>query len=178
MKPRELFLVILKVIGIYLIKDILFSIPGVADVIIRFSYNSSDFVISTMILALLSFAYQASIVYILLFKTGVIVDKLKLTAGFGDETFSFTMHRSSVYSIAVIVSGILVLVFSLTKLIKQVYYWLEYIQEKNQFYAGPPFEYVNLLTAITEVIIGIILLSKSQSIVNFIELKRREKAEA
>lgn len=178
MKPKELFLIALKVFGIFLIKDVLFTVPEIIDFLTQIVSSPSDFAVRTMIIAFLSIALQVSIVYLLLFKTSEIIDKLKLTSGFGEEALSFNLHRSSVYSIAVIVSGIMILVLTLPKLLRQIYYWIEYIREKNQFYAGPPFEYVNLLSAITEVVIGIILLSKSQSIVNFIELKRKEKSEA
>jgi hypothetical protein len=175
MKAQELFLIILKVFGIYLLKDVLFSVPPVVDNVIRLLGDSVDIAYFTMIVSLLALGLQVAIVYLLLFKTHDIIDKLKLTSGLREDTLVLNLHRSSVYSIAVIVSGIVILVFAIPNLLRQVYYWIQYIESKNHFYAGPPFDYASLLTAIFEVITGYLFISQKQAIVNFVEMKRRTK---
>jgi hypothetical protein len=178
MKVQELFAIILKVFGIYLIKDVFFSILPVFGNAIELGRESFELGIFSLILSLLTFGLQLAIVYLLLYKTNVIIDRLKLTSGFSEEALSLNLHRSSIYSIAIIVSGIIILVFAIPNLLKQIYSWLEYIEAKNEFYGGPPFQYGNLFATIAEVVIGSLFLTKKQTIANFIELNRREKIES
>jgi RsiW-degrading membrane proteinase PrsW (M82 family) len=174
MKARDLFTIILKIFGIYLIKDILFAIPKVFYYIIQFAQNSLEEGIFAFFASLLSLAFSVLIVYILVFRTDLVVSKLKLTKGVSEEPLLIDLHRSSVYTIAIIITGILILVFSVPELVKELYYWIEYIDSKNRFFASNPFDYTNLLTIIAQVILGMLLLNNQRNIVNFIERRRRD----
>lgn len=178
MKVQELFAVILKVFGIYLIKDVFYSVFPVLENAINYARESFELGLFSLILSILSFGLQFVIVYFLLFKTNEVIQKLKLTSGFPEETMALNLHRSSIYSIAIVVSGIIILVFAIPQLLKQIYNWLKYIEAKNDFYGESAFQYANLMVTIGEVIIGSIFLTKKQTIANFIELNRREKKEA
>lgn len=173
MKAKELFTIILKIFGIYLIKDVLLAIFPVLNQIFQFFEASGEVGLFSLIFYLLSLGLHLAIVYILLFKTEFLISKLKLTAGLSEEPMKFNMHRSSVYTIAIIVTGLLILVFAIPILVKQIYYWYEYMQAKRRMFGAPAYNYSGLIIAIIEVIIGLLFLGNQRTLVNFIEARRR-----
>ncbi len=174
MKPKDLFVIILKVIGIYLIKDVLLAIPPVISEVFQIFQVSKDVAFFSFIFSLFVLGLHLVIVYLLLFKTGYLISKLKLTTELSDEPLQNNMHRSSIYTIAIIVSGILILTFSLPSLVNHIYFWYEYVDSRKGINHSQKFDFSGLLTASTEVIIGFLFLGNQRTIVNFIELKRRE----
>lgn len=177
MTAKEFFTVILKVMGIYMIKDVLIAIPAVIQAVLQFFSYDAEGLLFTFLIAILVFGINGLIVYVLLFKTEFMIEKLKLISGFSEKPLTTGLHRSTVYTIAILISGILILVFSVPNMLRQVYYWLDYIRQSNEFYLGQPFDYANLIIAITEVIIGSLFIAKQRPLINFIERKRRDATE-
>ncbi len=95
MKAKDLFTIILKVFGIYLIKDVLLSIPSVLDNFFRILAMSPDVGFFSLIFSLLVLGLHLAIVYLLLFKTSFIISKLNLTSDLSEEPMVLNMHRSS-----------------------------------------------------------------------------------
>ena len=174
MKAKELFTIILKIFGIYLIKDVLLTIPPVLDQIVQFFEVSPDIGFFTFIFSLLNLGLHLLIVYLLLFKTNWLISKLKLTSDLSDEPLKFNMHRSSIYTIAIIVTGLVILVFAIPTLVKHFYSWYEYMDSRKRMFGTQSYNYSGLLIAITEVIIGLLFLGNQRNLVNFIESRKRE----
>jgi hypothetical protein len=174
MRAKDLFIIILKIFGIYLIKDVLLSIPPVLNSFLQMFEVSGAMAFFSLILSLLFLGLHGVIVYLLLFKTSFLVSKLNLTSELSDEPLVVNLHRSSVYTIAIIVSGILVLTFAIPNLVKEVYFLYEYSDSRKRLFAPTPYEYNRLITAIAEVIIGLLFLGNQSTIVNYIESKRRK----
>ena len=171
MKAKDLFTIILKVFGIYIIKDLLVSIPSVLSETHLLLVISSHRAAFSLFVALLVTVIYAGIVYILLFKTSWIISKLNLTSGLDEKPLVVNLHRSSVYTIAIIVAGLIVLVYSVPSLVRNFYFWYEYreaLELESTF-----FNYAPILTSLAEVILGLLLLGNQQALVNFIELRRR-----
>ncbi len=175
MKAKDLFTIILKVFGIYIIKDVLLTIPPILENVHQLVKVSEDLrmVVFSLLLSLLSFSLHLGIVYLLLFKNEWLISKLRLTANLSDEPLVVNLHRSSVYSIAIVVTGILILVFAVPELVSSLYGWYTYIEARNRWMLNVEFDYSHLISTLAEVIIGILLLAYQRNLVNFIEYRRR-----
>src|SRR5688572_20724746 len=121
MKAKDLFTIILKVFGIYLIKDVATAIPPVLAEVFQTFQFSRDVAFFTLIFSFLVLGLHLAIVYLLLFKTSFIISKLNLASDLSDEPIKLNMHRSSIYTIAIIISGLVILAFAIPKLVKQLY---------------------------------------------------------
>ncbi|HEV8284315.1 MAG TPA: hypothetical protein VGQ09_08390 [Chitinophagaceae bacterium] len=108
--------------------------------------------------------------YYLIFKTESVIQKLQLEKGFSEEKFSFNIHRSSVLSIIIVITGILVIVDAIPTFCKQLFL---YIQEIRMTYRQTNPDMSKLLVTIAQLIIGLVLIGSQKQIVNFIERKRR-----
>ena len=174
MKAKDLFTIILKVFGIYLIKDVLVSIPPVLDIFYKFSQFSADVAVFSLFVSLLTLAFYCGIVYLLIFKTNWIISKLQLTSNLSDEPLEMNLHRSSVYTIAIVISGIVILAFAIPQLVRELYAWYEYLDVRKSIFGAEYFDFSQLVKTLAEVIIGLLFLGNQKTLVNFIESRRRE----
>lgn len=174
MKATDLFLIILKIFGIYLLKDVLISIAPVLYSILSLSNQSLGMGIVNLILAFLTLGIYIGICYLLLFQGKWIISKLQLTSGLTDEPLTLNPHRSSVYTIAIIISGIVVLVFAVPQLVRSIYQWAQYMDLRRSTLNDDYFSYENMVVSFVEVIIGLLFLGNQRLIVNFIESRRRQ----
>ena len=177
MKARDLFTIVLKIFGIYLIKDILLAIPPVLNNFYRFLKVDPDVALFSLIFSFVALALHFTIVYLLLFKTNFLISKLNLTMGLSDQPLIINLHRSQIYTIAILITGLLILVFSIPVLIKHLYTWYEYVSSKERMFGVKFYDYSGLLISITEVIIGLLFLGNQQSLVNYIEYRKRKAKE-
>jgi flagellar biosynthesis protein FlhB len=174
MKATDLFLIILKIFGIYLIKDVLISIPPVLYTIVRATDVSLEFSYFELVLSLLTLGIYTGICYLLLFQGKWIISKLNLTSGLTDEPLTMNLHRSSVYTIAIIVSGIVILVFAVPQLVRTIYQWAQYMDLSRSTMNDDYYNYEKMVLSFVEVLIGLLFLGNQRLIVNFIESRRRE----
>ena|SRR5258706_9637500 len=106
MTPRSLFTIILKCLGIFFIKEFLLIIPQFLSVFLYFSRGDTVVTgIWTLLATLALLAVYFLVFYYLIFKTEYVIQKLQLEKGFDEERFSFKIHRSSLLSIIIIVTG-------------------------------------------------------------------------
>ncbi len=169
-----MFTIILKVFGIYLIKDVLLAIPPVIKNFYEFLEYDPDVALFSLIFSFSILALHSIIVYFLLFKTRFLILKLNLTAGLTDQPLTINLHRSQRYTIAILITGILILVFSIPMLVKHFYGWFEYVSSREKTFGTRSYDYSYLLISVSEVLIGLLFLGNQQALVNFIEYKRRK----
>lgn len=174
MKAKDLFTIILKIFGIYLIKDVLSAIPPVLAEVVRILQVSPEIGIVSLVFSLITLGFHLGIVYLLLFKTNFLISKLSLTSDFSEEPLRSNIHRSQIYTISIIVSGIIILAFAIPNLIKHLYFWYEFLDSKKKDFIDQSYDFSGILVGISEVVIGLLFLGNQKTIVNFIELKRRE----
>lgn len=174
MKASDLFLIILKVFGIYLIKDVLISIPPVLYSMLQMSELSMGMAITNLILSIFVLGIYTGICYLLLFQGKWIISKLQLTSGLTDEPLAMNPHRSAVLTIAIIISGIVILVFSVPQLVRSIYDWAVYMDLRKAMLDSGDFNYEKMIIAFCEVAIGLLFLGNQRLIVNFIESRRRQ----
>ena len=174
MKASDLFLIILKVFGIYLIKDVLTSIPPVLHSIVMVFDFSVDMSFFQLILAILTLGIYTGICYLLLFQGKWIISKLQLTSGLTDEPLVMNPHRSAVLTVAIIISGIVILVFSVPQLVRSIYQWSQYMDMRKAMLIADEFNYEKMILAFCQMVIGFLFLGNQRLIVNFIESGRRQ----
>ena len=177
MKAKDLFTIILKIFGIYLIKDVIISVPPVLYNFYSILQLDADVAVFSLFIAILTLAFYCWLVYLLIFKTNWVISKLQLTSNVSDEPLLVNLHRSSIYTIAIIVSGIVILVFAIPQFVREFYVWYEFIDSREGKYGDVYFDFSPLLKSIAEVIIGLLFLGNQRTIVNFIEARRRESTQ-
>jgi hypothetical protein len=171
MTTRSLFNIILKVLGIFFIKDILATIPQLFSVVLYLTKsNTATEAVWTLVMTILILFIYGLVSYYLIFKSDLLIDKLKLDKGFDQDSFSLNIHRSTILSISIIVIGGLIITDEIPNLCRQLF---AYFQERRMTYGqtNPSISYSILAGA--KIIIGLLLIGNQGQIVNFIEHKRR-----
>ncbi|MFB9840770.1 hypothetical protein [Mucilaginibacter ginsenosidivorans] len=179
MTPRSLFAIIIKIIGFYLLLGAVVSIPQTITALFsfksQFGYGSADDILTMGFFLVFSVSFHLAVMYYCIFKTEWIIDKLQLDQNFSEEKFEFSIHRSTVLRIAVIVIGGVMIADSLPLLCKQVFVFIRFNRTGADLKQNP--ETVWMIFYFVKFSAGFVLLSSSRPIVNFIELKRKKPAQ-
>jgi hypothetical protein len=172
MTPRSLFNIILKILGVFFIKDFLAAIPQVLSAILYLTNSDTRsegiWTLLTIFLILIIYWF---VCYYLIFKTELIIDVLHLDKGFDQETFPLNIHRSTILSISIIVIGGLLVADELPNLCRQLF---AYFQETRLTYGYTKPNIAYSVVSAAKIIIGFVLMTGQRQIVNFIELKRKK----
>ena len=182
MTPRNLFNVILKIFGLFFLREIVFIIPQLISSISllitpdNFSNNkSSSYGIAGFVLPLLILVFYVFIIYQLLFKTNNLIDKLNLDKGFNQEEFSFNLSTSMVLRITLIVVGGVILTNEIPNLCRNIF---SYFQEKSLTHGMTKPNYSYIIISAVKVIIGFLIIGERKRIVEFAEKRQAKKMTA
>jgi hypothetical protein len=174
MSPRDLFNIILKTLGILLIKDILIALPATLGMLVDLGELESD-ALFIAILPLLYLILYCFIIFLLIFRSGWIIDKLRLTDGFSSTDLSINFNRRAILSIAVIFTSLLIIVQALPQLVRELVAWVDYRRSSNRFLRMEgSFDYLWMVANAVEIAIGLTILYYQHSIVDFIIQKSRQ----
>ncbi len=178
MTPRSLFNVVLKIFGLFFLREIINAIPQVFSTSFLY-FGSSDMGATTImiIISLLILALYSFLVIQLLFKTNKIIDLLQLDKGFEEkelsfdtkEEFSIGLSSTLVLTIALIVLGGVILVEEIPVLCRQLYF---YFDQKNKGYNVMDTDFSYMVLSVAKILIGLLLLGERKRIVAFIESKK------
>jgi len=175
MTIKELFSVILKLLGIFFIKDILIAIPSFLSIFIGLFDGTLEGNIITSLLSIASIVTYCIIIYLLVIKTNWVISLLQLTEDFSQDTLKINLHRSSVLSIAVIFTGLVVVTQAIPGIVREIVEFVNYRQlSRGILNSAKPFEFIWFVSHVTELIIGMTLVSHYNHIVNFIERQRKK----
>jgi hypothetical protein len=173
MTPRTFWIIFIKILGLWLVLGSITVIPGFIGAL---SYYGKDRdmrgILIWVFMFLLLLGIFAGILWLFVFKTEWIIDKLRLDKGFTEEKIDVNIHRSTIINIAIIVFGGLMLIDALPLLLKEV---IQYYQEKeayNRFTPSPRTGWLFLY--FLKVIIGYFLVTYSRVVVNLIERQRKK----
>lgn len=171
MTIKSLFNIILKILGIFFIKDILATLPQLLSVIFYLTENDTvSEAVWTLVATILILLVYVTVSYILIFKSNMIIEKLQLDKGFEQDPISLNIHRSTILSISVIVIGGLLIADEIPNFCRQLF---AYFQEKRMTYGqtNPGISY-SVVSGV-KIIIGFLLIGNQRQIVNFIENRRK-----
>jgi hypothetical protein len=110
--------------------------------------------------------------YYLIFRTGLLIDKLKLEQGFDQETIPLNIHQSTILSISIIVVGALIIAESIPALCRQLF---AYYQEKRLAFGATNPSLSYSIAEGVKILIGLLLIGNQRQIVNLIEYMQRNK---
>jgi hypothetical protein len=171
MTPRSLFIIILRVIGLFLLIDILRIVPQLLSTMsVLLRTGETGTMITTIIFAILVTLIYFYVVRYILFRADKLVDKLSLDKNFTEDKFELNIHRSTVIKIAVVIIGGITLVEYFVPLILELYI---FIQSKGQGpeEGGSVVTPMNIVKDVLMVLIGFFLVSNSRTITNWTERK-------
>ena len=169
MSPRSLFNIILKVIGIYFVKEVLLLLP---QILTGFRFLNQGwraeawFMLFSVIITL---AIYSLVIFYFVLDTDTVIDKLELTKGIEEKNLSISVHRSTVLSIVIILIGMVTVITVLPYFLQSL---STYFGEKRFSYGSSPSPERFILYA-AELVLAILMIVYQKLIVNFIELKRR-----
>jgi len=170
MTPRNLFSIVLKILGLFFIRDLFMSLPQLLSVILYFKTGQTEEALWTLISSAIVIAVEIYICYYLIFRSEWIMDKLKLTDGFDQEAIPLNIHRSTVLSISVIVIGGLMLTDEIPNLCRRVF---SYFQQRRLNYSEYSKETPYIVLSIVKIILALLILSENRRIVSLILRKTR-----
>jgi hypothetical protein len=173
MTPRSLFNIILKVLGIFLLRDVLATIPQLLSIFLYFTKPDTAMEgIWTLLFIIVTLAVYSLVSYYLIFRSELIIDKLNLDRGFDQETIPLNVHRSTILSISIIVIGGLMVAEDIPALCRQLF---AYFQEKRMTHGAtnPSLSY-SVMNGV-RIVLGLLLIGNQRKIVNFIEYKQRNR---
>jgi hypothetical protein len=171
MTPRSLFNIILKVLGIFFIQDFLAAIPQLLSVISYFTTpDARQEAVWALITSLLVLFAYGIVSYYLIFRTNVIIDKLRLEKGFNQDNFPLNIHRSTVLSISIIVIGGLMVAGEIPNFCRLLF---SYYQQKRMTRGLQDPEISYVVFSGIKILVGILLISNQRQILRFIEWKRK-----
>jgi len=180
MTPRNLFNVILKIFGLFFLREIIYIIPQLISSIPSFA-KADDFGgeqfssggILPFIVTLIAISFYVFIIYQLLFNTNKIIDKLKLDQGFNQQEFSFNISTSLILTVSLIVIGGVILTNEIPNFCRNIF---SYFQEKNLTHGMTKPNYSYIVVSGVKIIIGLLIIGERKRIVEFVE-KRQDKKE-
>ncbi|MFT3935083.1 MAG: hypothetical protein QM726_15760 [Chitinophagaceae bacterium] len=171
MTPRTLFSIIVKVFGLFFIKNIFETITDLLPTIyylMRPELTLQGMV--TMAVYILYILMYALLAYYLIVKSDLVIDKLKLDKEYDQEIFQFNMHRSTVLSIALIVIGGLLIVEGIPTFLRHL---STYYFAKRDMYRSSDATISYMIVSGSKIIIGFLILAEKKKIINFVEAKRK-----
>ncbi len=179
MTPKTLFNIILKIFGLFFLKDIIETLGQfIVAVPYLFNGNTNSFDPNQRILLFIGtttiLAYYIFIAYLLFFKTNYFIEKLKLDQGFAQNEFLFQISRSSILTIALIVIGGIILTNEVPFLCKGLY---QYIQQLSiQRYGGTKPDISYTLITVVKIILALLIIGERKRIVAFAEIRQKKNS--
>ena len=178
MSPRTLWTIILKIFGLFLFLQVLYEIPQLFSTL---TFLISDRSYGSSVLPEIASVFFAMSVYLFfviafIFKTDWLISALRLEKSLPDEKLELNMHRSTILQIAIIVSGLLLLIESLPMLLKGLF---GYYQQMNDYDGFKKYPYAGLLILdLVKVLISFFMVTSSRLITNYVERRRKGKVKA
>jgi hypothetical protein len=174
MTPRTLWTIILKIFGLYVLIQALYIVLQLFVLLIGLAGQQNTTLWQALAYVLFSVGLYLMVVYISLFKTDLVINKLKLDTAIEEEKIEINIHRSSILTIVILLSGILMFADSAPTLLKELYSYFavinDYVHFKNYPRAGM------IIVEFLKTAFAIFMMTSSRLIVNFIERKRRKVA--
>ena len=170
MTPRTLFNIILKVLGIFFIRDFLAMVPELLSFIDLFKSPEAPDVLWTFVSAVFTFSVYWIVSYYLIFRSELIIDKFKLDKGFNQTTIPVNTHQSTILSISIMVIGGVMVINGIPDLCRQFYL---YLLDKKVNYSQTNRDISFFALSASKIIIGLLLINYQKKIVNYLESRKK-----
>jgi hypothetical protein len=170
MTPRSLFNIIIKIFGLFFLREIINTVPQLISSFLYFTKaDTAEEGLWTFILTAIILAFYTFLTFKLLFNTDYFLDKLKLDQGFDQHEFSFNISTSKVLTIAIIVTAGVILTNEIPNLCSHLF---SYFQENRMTRGMTKPNLIYSIISGVKIVIGLLLIGERNNIIEFIE--RRE----
>jgi cytochrome b subunit of formate dehydrogenase len=181
MTPRSLFKIILKIFGLFFLREIIKTVPQFVVSIVESINNGSitegvfSFAINVIVILFYGF-----IVAQLLFNTTNILDKFKLDQGFDEEEFSFEQEsKKGQFAIGITANMILMIALSVLAGIILVNEIPNLCKEIYLYITNPVAFGVNnksyIVFAVVKILIALLFIGERKRIIEFVGGKQTIK---
>lgn len=177
MSPRSLLNIILKVMGIYFVKEVLLLIPQLLSSFYFLTENFKTggwFILFSTVIML---AVYILVIFYLVLDTDAVIDRFELTKGIDEENLSITVHRSTVLSITILLVAIVMIATTLPYFLQSAFNYFREKRTESPFSPMRP-DPTRLILYGAELLIAILLMIYQKTLVNFIEQQRRRNQSA
>ena len=167
MSVRNFWTIFLKALGIWLVINGLTTITQFIAAFSSFVLGNNNelwTIIYSLLLLFGTIGIYILVLWLFVFKTSWLIDKLKLEKGFIDDRIEGDFDYSKVLTIAIIVIGGLIFIESLPSFCKETF---NYFQQKRMF--EEEFSSGWLFFYLTKTVIGYLLMTNSKIVVKYIE---------
>lgn len=174
MSIKTFWTMLIKILGIWLILESL-SVLSSAFWAIPWDTPFAEYILAIIVIIILTLAIYGIILWLFVFKSSWLIDKLRLDKGFTEEKIDLNVQRSTVLTIAVIVIGGIMLIESFPELCRQIFI---FIKQKYSYIDSPV--YSQIIFNGVKAVIGFLLITNNRTVVNFIDketIKKQEKTE-
>jgi hypothetical protein len=174
MEPRSLFNIILKILGIFFIRNILEALSRLLSVLVYLpQYDSQSegyFNLGVTIPPLILYTLFS---WLLIFRSDSLINMLKLDKGIGQSVASLRIDRTVISSTAIIIIGGWLLVNEIPEFFRHAVY---YLQERKLYVrmVRPDISYLTM--SAFKILIGLLLIVFNRKIVSFIDRRLVMKA--
>lgn len=175
MTPRSLFNIILKLLGLFFLREILNAVPSLVYSFLflvsdgNFYDGIANFVVSAIIVG-----FYLGVVHFLFFKTNYLLDKFKLAEGFEEDKFTFNVSDTTVLTIALIVVGALLLAVEIPNLCGTLY---SYFQEEQLTLGTTKPDYSIAIVSGVKIAIALLIIGEKKWIIEFMESRQENEKE-
>jgi hypothetical protein len=169
MTPKSFFNIILKIFGLFFLREIINSIPQIISGLILL-FTPEQFTEGLILIsgAALVLVFYIIMTYQLLFKTKVWVRRLKLDRDFNDEIFSFKIPIENVFKISIIITAAIILLKEIPYLFNDLF---SIIQERKYSKGITKPDYSYVIISVVKIILAALLIGERKRIVEFMIAK-------
>lgn len=167
MSPRSLFDVILKVLGIFFIRDILETLSRTLSVLVYFpQYSTTNEAFFNLGVTIPPLVLYSIFTWLLLFKTQSLTSWLKIEKHLGEKPVNINFQRTVVLTVAVVITGGWLLVTEIPEFFRHAVY---YYQERVMYDRMVRSDFSYPLMSLAKILIGFALLVFNTPFVHLIE---------
>ena len=175
MSPRTLFIVILRVLGILMLKELLTAIPQfVSATVMFFNESGPSGGLFMIFVALLAVAVYLLISYVLIFKADFLVTKFGLQQDIKEESLQLNISIPSILRIAIIITGCLVLFLEIPELVRTLYWMFQ--KQDIDYFQGSPTDWSPIIVSVVKIIIALLIIGERKRILEFLEKSPAQEA--
>jgi len=175
MKPDTFFNTVLKLFGLYFIKEaililpqLIFSLFLLATVKKLNATVVSEANVSYIISSLCTFLIYLGVAIFLVFKSNYICQKLKLKDGIVEEAFFNNLSEESIFNIILFLIGGFIVFNELPNLCKNIFNHFQ-VKQLTHGFVKPDYSFIILSSV--KVLIGVVILTARKEIVQLFKLK-------
>lgn len=167
MAPRSLFNLILKVIGIFFIKDILEALSHTVSAIVYFpQYGSLREGVVNVAVSIPLLIFYTLLAWLFIFRSDNIISILRLDKNAQEKAVTINVERHMLLTTAVIIAGAWVLVNEIPEFFRHAVY---YYQERKMYVRMTRPDVSYIVMSAVKIAIGLFLVAFNKPIVNVIE---------